>query len=525
MKKEDNLKANFMKNSFWSLIVTILNRTGGLIFTVILARILLPETYGMYSIVLSIAMIFYTFTDLGVSTALLKYVSHSMERDRKKLYPYYIYLLKIKFFLTLGASGIMLFSAYIISHWLFNNPALFLPIVISAVYIFVLSFETFYTQLFLCLEKVQYMSIKEVFNQILRISLIGIFLIIVPKSIYLSGVFSILTFISLLMLGYAYYYTKKLLPALYDKSNEQIDKKRVLKFVGFLTIASISGVFFSYIDSIILAIFVTPEYVGYYRAAFSLIFGITGLLGFFGPLMVPFFSKMKFSKKSRTLNNMFKYVFILIVPATFGLIALGNYFIRIFYGYAYLPATLPLYILSILIVPSIIINMILMLFSSEERPDIFARLIFITSILNILLNFIFIKTFITISPLAATAGAATATVLSYIFYFFGSIYYLKKEFKISASFKTISKPIIASLVMSIGIIFAKNSMGDMTLVTGGLVVLLGLILYFLSLFLIKGFVKEDIALILSLLRSKPKTNKTKTHPILSQIGEENPVKV
>ena len=118
-----------------------------------------------------------------------------------------------------------------------------------------------------------------------------------------------------------------------------------------------------------------------------------------------------------------------------------------------------------------------------------------------------------------------ATTLSYIFYFFGSLYYLKKEFNIFASFKTIIKPIIASLIMAAVILFTKNIIGDMNLFTGAFIVLLGIAAYFISLFIIKGFSKDDLSLALSLIKNKEKTTKSKAPTVLTQIGEENPVKI
>jgi O-antigen/teichoic acid export membrane protein len=48
---------------------------------------------------------------------------------------------------------------------------------------------------------------------------------------------------------------KKLLPKLNSGGGGEIDKKKVSRFVGLLTIATISGVFFSYIDSIMLGFY------------------------------------------------------------------------------------------------------------------------------------------------------------------------------------------------------------------------------------------------------------------------------
>ena len=505
MKTPDNITKDFIRNSFWSFLLSIINRAGGLILTIVMARILLPASYGIYSIILSTAMIFYTFTDLGINTALVHYVSSYLNKDSNKLRAYYQYLFKLKFFLTLIASIALIALAYPIAFFIFKNPLLITPLIISGVYIFAMSFEGFFTQIFYCIEKVHYISFKESLNQILRIAFITGFLLIAAKTSQQLGIFAIMTLVSILMIIYSYVYTKKLLPFIYKKSEKEIelqDKKKILKFVGYLTIASISSVFFSYIDSILLAIFVSPEYVGFYRAAFSLVLGISGLLGFFIPLMLPVLSKVESSKKSKIINSLIKYMVIILIPSILGLICLGKYFIVLFYGYAYLPAASLLYILAVLILPTVVINMFLMLFSSEERPEIFAKLILITVIINIILNFILIKSLLSFSQLNATLGAALAATLSYVFYFFGAVYYLKKELKILIDFRTMIKPALSAIVMSAFILVGLRYMGNFNALKGLLAVISSAIIYFLALLILRGITKKDIELVTSFIKGK-----------------------
>jgi len=494
--KSQNISKRIVKNSFWSFSSAIINRLGALVFTIILARFLMPEGYGIYSIVLSTAMIFYTFADLGINQTLVRYISSALARDRKKVPSYHRYLLKIKFFLSLLVSLLLLVMAYPISIYIFKNNLLTAPFFVAAFYIFILSFEGFYSQVFYSIEKVHYLGIKETLSQILRIVFALLVFYFIASSYQVMGIFASLIIISLILLSFSLYYTKKLIPDLYKKPRAVIDKKRVRKFVGFLTIASISSVFFSYVDSIMLGLFVTPEFVGYYKAAFSLVIGAMGLTFFPPVVLLPIFTKLRKSPKLEYLmNNIFRYITITSIPAMFGIVLLGKYFIRIFYGYSYLPSSLSLYFLAFLILPSVAVSVLLYLYSAEEKPQIFARLIIITSLINIILNLILIKAFLLISPLWATAGASIATIISWYVYFILSIYISKKEFNIKMNLNLIVKPLISSLIMA-GILFYLISLiEDMTLFLGANIVILGILIYFICLFLMKGLKKEDINLI------------------------------
>jgi len=482
-KNNQNLKNDFLKNSLFNLFSTIINRIGALIFTIILARVLMPEGYGAYSIVLSTAMVFYTFTDLGINQALLRYMSVALSREEKKANTYYRFLLKIKFVLTIVFSLLLLTFSYPISFYLFHNPGLFIPMIIASVYIFILSFDSFYQHLFYPIGRFKYVGIRETVFQTLRICLVLIF---IGFSYYVSGVFISLIITSLALIAYSLYYTKKLAPIIYKKSDEEIDTKKVLKFVGYLTIASISSVFFSYIDSIMLGIFVSPEYVGYYRAAFGFILGIAGFFTFTNAALLPLFIKVNSSKKNHIINMSFKYLSIITIPSFFGLLVLGKYFIVLLYDYSYLPATLPMYFLLILIFPTVMVNLLLTFFSAEEKPEIFAKLIILSCFINIILNYILIKSFLPMSQLWATAGAAIATVISWLFYFFASLYFLKKEFNLSINFSSMIKPMIASMVMFGVLFYTLNFIKDMTPIIGAVEVIIGVIIYFVTLIIIKG---------------------------------------
>jgi len=496
-QERTGLKERLIKNSFWAFASSLINRAGALIFTIILARFLLPEKYGVYSIVLSTAMIFFTFADLGINSTLVRYVSHAISKDKRKTYLYYNYLLKLKLILAFAVSTSLLILSYPLAFNFFKNSSLFLPFIIASVYIFILSLETFYTSFFYTIEKIKYISIKESLNQILRIVFALFVFYFIANAYHVIGIFSSYILISLLMTAFAFYYAKRLIPSISEKPKEmiKIDKKRVLKFTGFLTIASISTVFFSYIDSVMLGFFLKPEYVGYYRAAFSLVIGVSAII--FAPtsILLPIFTKLAKKKTQAAINQIFKYLSILAIPASFGLFTLGKYFIRFFYGYSYLPASLPLYFLSFILIPFVYVSVLLQLFSAEEKPQIFAILITIISLVNVVLNYILIKSLLLISEIWATAGAAIATLISWVLYFVLSIYFAKKETKTRISFSHLLKPVIASVVMASAIFYITNFFKDITFVIGALEVLLGVFVYFAILFVINGIKKEDLEMI------------------------------
>jgi len=499
--KTGTIGKRIIKNSFWSLSSSMISKIGALIFTIILARFLMPQGYGLYSIVLSVAIIFTTFTDLGIARAFIRYASSAIAEDKNKLSAYYYYLLKIKLFLTITLSVLLLLLAYPLSKYVFNSPELFLPLLISAFYVLVLSFEGFYTSIYYAIEKIEYISLKESFGQVLRIVFALFVVHYVVSSYQIIGIFVALTISTLFLLIFNLYWTRKLYPRMFKKTKAQIDKKRVGKFVGYSIVASVSGVFFSYIDSIILGIFLLPEFVGYYRAASSLVFGITGILTFPNLVLLSVLTKLEGKRVKNVFNKMFRYISMLTIPAIFGILVLGPYFIKLLYGPHYMPSVLPLYFLSILIFLTVIVGSFLSLFSAEERPEIFAKLILITSIINVILNIVLIKFFLSFaSPEWATAGAAIATSASWIFYFVASIHYTRKELRFSIPIRSLIKPLIASIVMFFGVYYLTLTLTDINLPIGIFLVVEGVIVYVVTMLLIKGIEKEDFDLLKKIIK-------------------------
>jgi Na+-driven multidrug efflux pump len=96
-------------------------------------------------------------------------------------------------------------------------------------------------------------------------------------------------------------------------------------------------------------------------------------------------------------------------------------------------------------------------------------------------------------------GAGIATVISWFIYLFLGLYYAKKEFNITIYFKNLWKPLIAGIIMSSILFMILKNLAEVTILSGMSIILLGVFVYFISLYLLKGVKKEDLSL-LSLLK-------------------------
>jgi len=490
-----SLTDEVVEGSFWAASSNFISTMGTFIFTIILARLLFPENFGLYTLTISVALVFMTFADLGLNQTFVRYFSSSL-KNKSKAAAYFQYILKLKFLVSFIVSFALLIAAYPVSFWIYKKPELFLPLIMASLFILTTLFVYFFSSIFYAIKKIKYIGIRETAFQITRIIVTVAIIIFLTSTYHVFGIIVGLVLTNLFVIFLLFLWINKFAPYVLKKTKEKINKIQVIKFLGFATIATISGIFFAYVDTIMLGFFVSLTYVAYYRVAFSLVFGTKNLFTYIGSVLLPIFTNLERERTERAFNKVVRFILIFAIPATFGLLALGKYFIKLFYGHNYLPATIPLYFLSFMIITFIPTSIISVMFFSKEKPKHMALAILGAFILNIILNYILISSFLKISQLWAIAGAALATLISRWVLLFYSARISRKKLNIKLKKIIFLKPFIGGLIMFL-ILYYVNSfiVKDMTLIIGGGEVILGALIYFSVMFLIKGITKEDIEII------------------------------
>lgn len=119
------------RNAVYRTGALIVGNASGLLLAVILARLLKPEHFGVYSLTLSIVMLASALANLGIDGAVIRYVAyHAGRQDLKKLRGNFRYFLKIKVILAATISGLMILLSEPIAG-LFQNPSLVIPLMLS----------------------------------------------------------------------------------------------------------------------------------------------------------------------------------------------------------------------------------------------------------------------------------------------------------------------------------------------------------------------------------------------------------
>ena len=413
-----------IKNSFYQFSKNITAKLGSFIFIIILARLLLPEMFGLYSLALSIILIFAAVSELGISTTLIRFIAKEQGKKRRKLKAYLLYLGKIKIFLVFFSAILLLLSASYISHNFYQKP-IFLALLTGALYIIFIQIMAFLQSLLRASNHFKVIFKREIILQISRIILVPLAVVFairysLSNEINLMLIILFLAFSFLLTSIFLFFdvrkiYSKKIKT---EKTSKLKKKQKIIinKFLLASAALVLSGVFFANIDKVMLGRFVQAEFIGYYTAAFSLIGALTLLIGFAAIVVLPIFSRLKGKRLEEGFKKTIRITLLFSIGAFLLTVILSYFVILIIYGKEYILATNILRLLSILLFIIPILAIYQAYYISQAKPQTVAKILIMATILNIVLNYILITSLLPYGHLAAVYGAGTATIISQGFY-------------------------------------------------------------------------------------------------------------
>ncbi|MEM3437855.1 MAG: oligosaccharide flippase family protein, partial [Nitrososphaerales archaeon] len=319
--------------------------------SIIVARLLGPENYGLYSLSLVIPSILSGFIDFGMSNALIMYsVKFRVEGKSNLVASILKSGLIFKLILCIIISIICFIFSDIFATYILNRTDMSFIVKISS---FLILFQTIFTTLnssFIGLDRMEGSALIMNTQAIIKITLSSLLIIagfnvIGALTGHILG-YTIATFVGSIIL---FKYYKRLGK---PSKNSFISNIKVMLSYGFpLYLSALLGLFLSQYQTIILAFFTSNIEIGNFSIATNLSSLINVLIF---PLMVLFPAFSKVNPNSDEIKKVFKlsvkYVALLIIPATVIIAILSKDIVYTLYGYSYdlAPLFLSLYILQFL---------------------------------------------------------------------------------------------------------------------------------------------------------------------------------
>ncbi|MBI2044050.1 oligosaccharide flippase family protein [Candidatus Pacearchaeota archaeon] len=407
-----------IRNYSYQLSTNLVAKVGGLIYTIIIARMLMPELFGLYSLALSTIFIFMAFSDLGVGDTVLRFISRELGRKNyTKAKSYFNYLFRLKIYITLFATLLLLISARFISENYYHKP-IFLALIAGCLYVIFTSFSSFLYSIAQSSNKFRGVFYKESIFQFSRLILIPTIIVLSVKTLVdpnkiLFNIVIGLSFASFITVVFLALYLRKEIKYLTGEpgSLSAKEKDKVKKFILAISITSLCSIISLYTDVFILGRFVSPEFIGNYTASLSLIGAAVPLITF-SVAIAPILNRLPRKKLEIFFRKILAVSLVLSLVGFVFVFVLSDYIIKIIFGEEYVYASGILRILCFLFFSMPLVQLYATYFIAIGKPFVITRLLVTFTAINIILNFAIVSYLAGYSEISATYGAAFATSIS-----------------------------------------------------------------------------------------------------------------
>jgi O-antigen/teichoic acid export membrane protein len=431
------------KNTAYIFSSQILLYIFGFFTLIYTARYLGAGGFGILSLALSITGIFAMFIDMGLNTFMVREIA----RDKSIVDKYIPNVALMRIILSFLTIGLIILIVNII-----NYPEIVkIVIYIITTSVIINAFSGIFSSIFQANEKMEYLSISMLIPSVSLLlgTLIGVyykFTIIYFAYLYIISSCLVLGFITITYLCNFKFPKIKIDWSIW---------KPTLKEAWPFGVAAISGLLYTYIDSILLSIIEGNTVVGWYSAAYRLMLVVLFIPTTVNTVIFPVMSQLfKSSGDSLRMINerYFKYMIIIGIPMGFGTTILADKIILLIYGASYSNSILSLQILIWTMVFTFIGASFVQVLQSINKQLIITKIAGICVIINIVLNLILIPKF-------SFIGASIATVITEIIlvgYTTLATYKLGYGINNIEMERDLIKVLGATVIMSIFILYFKS---------------------------------------------------------------------
>jgi O-antigen/teichoic acid export membrane protein len=471
-----NTLQRISKNALVLLASQVVGRVSTFLIIIFIARHLGDVGLGRYAFALSFTTLFVIISEVGLRDLIIREVA----RDRSLAGKYIHNATVIKFFSSALAFGLI---ALVINLLRYPEETRFAVYILGASLI-LSSTARLLNSLFNAYERMEFESVSFILE---RIFAAGAGILVLLLGYGLRGVVLAVLMGSVLNLVLSLFLTSRKIvrPALefdWDFWKDMIKKAWPFGVVYVFVI-----IYFQ-IDTVMLSLMKGDSPVGWYNAAYKIIFALqvipVAFLNSLFPLMSRYFVSPRDSLKE-VFERSFKYLFILALPIAVGATLTGEKIIWAFYGKEFVPSIVPFKILIWASSSMFIRHLFGTVMGSIDRQHMIARLAGRTTAFNVVLNLVLI-------PLYGHTGAASATVateaLGLVLFFL----FLSRHFHRLPLFRLTARPVAASLLMGAFVILS----GKMNLI---LQVFLSAVVYFAALLALRTFGRNEAALFRGIL--------------------------
>jgi O-antigen/teichoic acid export membrane protein len=473
----------------WGLVAsTVISAVG----TIVIARILGADSYGLYAIALTAPNLLATFRDWGVNTAMVKYsAQYNRQADVAKIRSVFasgiLFELVTGLVLSLVAFG---FSDLLAAN--LQRPSIAPLIQIVAFFILTAGLVNTATAAFTGLEKMHLNSVMLIIQSIAKTALIIAFALLGLGTFGAVLGFTIAVLIAAII-GILLVWTmyRSMPKPVGGKLELLATTKMMLKYGLPLSIGAILAGFVAMFYNYLMAFYVTDNaLIGNYNVALNFVVLITFFATPVTTMLFPAFSKLDAKKDSELLKSVFqysvKYAALIVVPVAALIMALATPAIGTIFGNAYsqAPLFLALGCISYLFAATGNLSVAYIIISQGDTPYNL-KMTLISVVLGFPLSFLLI------SQLGIIGVIFTTTVVTLPSLFL-SLRFSKKKYGVSIDWLSSAKILFSSAIAGLLTYLLINSLAVNSLMQLIIGVIAFVVVYLFAAVFTKTINKSDL---------------------------------
>jgi stage V sporulation protein B len=494
MSKAGDIAKVSAKGSFhvlWGLVVSTVIASVG---TILIARLLGSDLYGLYTIVLTVPAIIQIFRDWGINFAMVKFTAQYRVEGRLDEIRS-VFLTGILFEISVGLvlSIISFFFADFIATSIFNRPTITPLIQIISLSILIGGLVSAASAAFTGYDRLELNSVMIICQSIFKTAIIIALVILGLGTAGATIGFTVGTFVAGLI-GIA------LIGIIYKQLPKPSSHKREIKAyltamltycmpLSFATIiTSLLPQFYAFLLPIYYVVDNVP--IGNYGVAGNFVV----LIGFFVTpivtMMFPAFSKLDAQKDKESLKNIFqfsiKYASLLVVPVAALVICLSKPAVEMLFGTTYITAPLFLALLALSYFYTAFGNLSLAgLLNGQGQTGVVLKMAVLTGIIGFPVGYLLVMNFGVLGLIIASLVTGVPSLIM-------GLRFVRKIYGVSVDWASSAKIIFSSAVSAATTYSVISELG----LASWILLLLGVIIFVMilvpALLLTKAITRSDV---------------------------------
>lgn len=437
---------NFSSSLMWLTVAEIIYNLSGYIVHSATGRILGPEAYGRYGIVITLTTMIIVLVGNGIPTTMSKYLSAAFEKNPEQIFGIRLSAMKLQA-LIMGTITVIFFLSAPAIAWLLHDPTLTPLFQLSALIIPTFAAASFNLYFFIGLHFFRLQAILKIVRSVARVAFIVVLAYIFGVKGAVTG--NILAPLVVFIVGFLLeeILTRKYFPLAHDtKTTSSFSYKTLLRYAWPLTVFLLFYEFILTLDLYFVKGLLGSDYLtGIYNAAITvgripyyLFYALAIILL---PAIAKTTAENNTAETQQLVNKSLRLLTLLLFPMVTLLIAYAPQMLHLFYGARYEDAAAPMNIYALGVGFLTVFYVLSFALNGAGQVKIPMKLTFFGVIGMIVLNFLLI-------PKWQLIGAALSTTIVCFVLMFCILIYTERHFSVRLSFKTVLLSLLSALIVT-----------------------------------------------------------------------------